>query len=83
MSTATVTLTITNGYEDGSEVVTTPVVEIPLPIPEELNELVDWENDHIFPHTGTGKSQGDSWYEVEITKSTAPELLGRTFEFGF
>ncbi|MEU0344217.1 hypothetical protein ABZ092_36060 [Streptomyces bobili] len=81
MSTATLTLHITNGYEDGSEVITTPVVEVP--IPAELDELSDWADDHIFPHTGTGRSDGDSWYEVKVTESTAPELLGRTFEFGF
>lgn len=82
-TTATVTLKITNGYEDGSEVVTTPVAEVPLPIPMDLDERVEWGYEHIFPHTGTGRPEGNSWYEVEVAESTAPELLGATFEFGF
>ncbi|MFE9254055.1 hypothetical protein [Streptomyces sp. NPDC006879] len=62
----------------------TPVVEVPLPLPEEDSaEREDWEYDHLFTHTGTGRTGGDSWCDVEIVESTAPELLGLTFEFGY
>jgi hypothetical protein len=84
MTTATITLRIENRYEDGSEIETTSVVTVPLPLPEEdTAERSDWEYDHIFPETGTGQESGDAWYDVEITDSTAPELVGLTFEFGY
>jgi hypothetical protein len=84
VSTATLALTIVNAYEGGSEIVTIPVIEVPLPLPaEDTDERTDWEYEHIFPHTGTGRSEGDSWYDVVVAESTAPELLGLTFEFGY
>lgn len=82
MSTATLKLRIENAYDDGTEIQTEAVVTVPLPYPEELGEQTDWEYEHIFPQTGTGRG-GDAWYEVEVVESTAPELLGRVFEFGY
>lgn len=84
MTTATIALRIENRYEDGVEIETTSVVTVPIPLPEEgTDERSDWEYDHIFPETGTGREGGDSWYDVEVTSSTVPELLGLTFEFGY
>ncbi|MFE0964081.1 hypothetical protein [Streptomyces fungicidicus] len=85
MSTATITLRIENTYDDGEEIVTRAVTTVPLPLPDEdSTERMDWEYDHIFPLTGTGRTGGgDSWYDVEITESTAPDLVGLTFEFGY
>ncbi|MGW0861276.1 hypothetical protein [Streptomyces sp. NPDC002611] len=83
MSTAIVKLRIENTYEDGVEIVTTAITTVPVPRPSDLNELAEWEYDHIFPHTGTGQESGDAWYDVEIVESTAPELFGLTFEFGY
>lgn len=80
---ATVTLLIENHYELYSMVVTTPTVTIPLPPdPADTEAYDEWEYDYILSETGTGRCGGDSWYFVEITESTAPELLGRKFEFG-
>ncbi|MFD7257189.1 hypothetical protein [Streptomyces sp. NPDC059874] len=81
---AAIEMLITNTYEDGTEVVTRPTATVPLPLPEEgTEEREEWEYDHIHPHTGTGKTQGDAWYDVEIIESSAAELLGLTFEFGY
>ncbi|MGW1040018.1 hypothetical protein [Streptomyces sp. NPDC002547] len=84
MSVATVTLRIDNRYEDGVEIETRETATVPLPLPEEgTDERTDWEQDHIFPLTGTGREGVDSWYDVEIVESSAPELVGKTFEFGY
>jgi len=81
---ATIALRIENRYDDGVEVETTAVATVPLPLPaEDTSERTDWEYEHIFPLTGTGQESGDAWYDVEITHSTAPELTGLTFEFGY
>ncbi|MCX5236217.1 hypothetical protein OG824_13500 [Streptomyces prunicolor] len=83
MSTAIVKLRIENTYADGVEIVTTAIITVPTPRPTDLNEQTEWEYDHIFPQTGTGRTDGDAWYDVEIVESTVPELLGLTFEFGY
>ncbi|QAX95527.1 hypothetical protein SEA_BARTHOLOMEWSD_78 [Streptomyces phage BartholomewSD] len=82
MSTATIKLRIENSYADGAEIETEAVVTVPLPYPEDSDEREDWEGEHIFPETGTGRS-GDAVYEVWVVESTAPELLGKNFRFGF
>jgi hypothetical protein len=42
-----------------------------------------WGREHIYQFTGTGRTDGDSWYDVTITASSRPELIGRTFQFGY
>ncbi|AXH70276.1 hypothetical protein SEA_HAIZUM_72 [Streptomyces phage Haizum] len=81
MSTATIKLRIDNAYEDGSEIETEAVTTVPLPYPDDADEQTDWAYEHIFPETGTGRTDGAAYYEAEIVESTAPELLGKTFEF--
>lgn len=84
VSTAKVTLQIENAYEDGTEITTVVTAEIALPIPADgTDERIGWEQMYIQPHTGTGKEDGDAWYDVEITESTVPELIGLTFSFGY
>jgi hypothetical protein len=83
VSTATLKLRIENTYDDGTEIQTEAVVTVPLPYPDEDGDRTDWEYEHIFPETGTGREDGDAWYDVEVVESTAPELLGKTFEFGY
>jgi len=80
-TTAILKLRIENCYLDGTEIETESVITVPLPYPDDLNEQAEWDYDHIFPETGTGRS-GDAYYEVEVVESTAPELFGKTFEFG-
>lgn len=87
---AIVHLAIQNHYELYGRIDTEVTATIPLPPP--VTEPDDpwattprdeWEQTHIYDHTGTGRTEGDSWYFVEITASSSPELIGMKFEFGF
>lgn len=82
MNLAVIRLHIENAYADGVEIDTESVVTVPLPYPDDLSEQTDWEYEHIFPETGAGR-EGDAVYEVEVVESSAPELLGKIFEFGY
>lgn len=75
-------LQIDNVYDDGT-VTTTATVEVPPP-PEDEDERSDWEDDHIFPATGTGQAEGDAGYFVTVTASSQSDLIpvGTEFEFG-
>lgn len=82
-----VSLRIENTYEDGDEVITTPT-DVAVPAPPHAGDedaYNDWANDYIMELCGTGRTKGDSWYDVEVTATSAPELLavGTTFEFGY
>lgn len=76
----TVSLRIENTYADGETVTTTVDTTVSPPTWDELDE---WAWEEIFPHTGTGKTDGDSWYDVKITASSEPRLVGRKFEYGY
>lgn len=81
----TVSLAIENTYENG-DVVNTTATDVVVPAPpadEESEEYAEWGREHIFQFTGTGRPAGDSWYDVTITASSRPELIGRTYEFGY
>lgn len=81
---ATIKLRIENRYEGSDSVVTEATTTVPLPLPaEDTDARTDWEYDHIFSQTGTGRTEGDAWYDVEVVESSEPELLGLTFEFGY
>lgn len=82
MNLAVIRLHIENAYADGVEIDTESVITVPLPYPDDLNEQSEWEYEHIFPETGAGR-EGDAVYDVEIVESSTPELLGKTFEFGY
>lgn len=82
MNLAVIRLRIDNSYADGAEIETESVVTVPLPYPDDLNEQSEWEYEFIFPETGAGR-EGDAVYEVEVVESSEPELLGKTFEFGY
>jgi hypothetical protein len=84
MTTARVTLRIENYYELYPTEITIRSANVPLPVPpEETDARSAWEYEYIHAETGAGHPDGDSWYDVEITASTAPELLGMTFQFGW
>ena len=85
----TVSLRIENRYEGGSMVVT-EANDVRMPRPPQNRgqadydeQYSDWAYEHIFCHTGTGRTSGDSWYDVEITACTDPALIGREFSFGY
>lgn len=86
-------LEIENVYEDGEEVTTHVEADVPAPsLPpwvdtlsdEEEDERNEWEQEHIFPVTGTGKVEGDSAYFVEVLGSSDEALIpvGTKWEFG-
>jgi len=81
--TVTLTLMIENHYEFYPTVLTTATVTIPAP-PNPGDEAAydEWAYDHIYPQTGTGHEDGDSWYFVDVIESTDPTLLRHRFEFG-
>lgn len=85
-----VTLVIDNIYEDGDEIrttVRTTIAAPPYPLVPDFDsssdEFCEWEQDEIFQHTGTGKTEGDASYFVEVTESDRPDLIpvGTEFEF--
>ncbi|MEU1813369.1 hypothetical protein [Micromonospora aurantiaca (nom. illeg.)] len=80
-----VSLCIENSFELYEDV-ETRVDDVLVPEPptdQDSDEYGDWAYEHIHCFTGVGHSKGDSWYDVEITASDQPELVGRTFEFGY
>lgn len=54
-----VTFEIDN-YYDGDKITTFVQTEIPAPpsLDAESDEYQDWEYDHVFEHTGTGRTGG-------------------------
>lgn len=85
-ATITISLEIENTYDDGYEVTTYAKDEV-IPAPPTLDEdsvdYADWAQTEIFPFTGTGKTEGDSWYDVTVLACSDERLVGRTFEFGY
>lgn len=77
----TVSLSIANIYPD--EIITTTADET-VPAPEAFDDetLEEWAADELLEFTGTGRTEGDSSYEITIVASTEAQLVGRTFEFG-
>ena len=78
MSTITMRLEIANVYGD-EEIITHETVE--LPVPEADEDLDDWGEDHIFPLTGTGRTEGDAAYFVEVLESSDPTMVGHKWEW--
>jgi hypothetical protein len=75
---------IENVYEDGEEITEHKTLDVPVPptfvIDDEAHQ--DWAYDHIFTETGTGKTEGDAAYFVEVTASDEPAMMGNKYEWG-
>lgn len=84
-TTVRISVTIDNRYELSDPVVTTQITDIPPPPINDDAALDDWEQEHIFPLTGAGFEEGDSFYEVTVTESSNPQLIpvGTIYEFGY
>jgi len=82
----TLELNIDNIYEDGESITNLVEVEVEEPWApvENWEELEIWADECLQEHTGTGRTEGEASYFVEITK--APEewqsLVGKHFEWG-
>jgi hypothetical protein len=79
-------LEIENHY-DGDVVTTHKTVTVPVPPEDEdSDEYTDWlyDEDGIFEATGTGRTEGDAAYFVEVKASTYKTAIpvGKAWEFG-
>lgn len=81
----TVTLAIENTYSLYPTQWTHPTVTVPAPPAKDTPEYDEWAWEQIYDHTGVGHTDGDSWYDVEVTASSHPDLLpvGAKFAFGY
>jgi hypothetical protein len=78
-------LEIENTYADGCQTtthVTRAVVRAP-PSNADEDAMADWAYDQLFPFTGTGRTEGEAWYDVLITASDDASLVGKIFQFGY
>lgn len=76
-------VTILNCYPD-EDVAEEGGVEVPAPGDLDDDEGMEtWAYDHLFPLTGTGRTEGDAGYFVTIARSPdLPALEGRQFAWG-
>jgi hypothetical protein len=81
-NTITVSLKVENIYPD--DIVVNTVLDATVEAPETLESpgLDEWAFDELFPFTGTGRTDGASAYDITVTASSEPALVGRNFEFG-
>lgn len=80
-------LKIENTYENYDDVTTYAVATVPAPPAEDdEDEYDEWKMTHIIdPYTGVGHTDGDSWYDVDVVESSAPDLIpvGTKYDFGY
>lgn len=78
-----ITVKVDNIYEDGTEVTVTEEADIEEPWGEpDTDDWEDWADEQLFPLTGTGKTEGDAGYFLEITACEDASLVGQKFEWG-
>lgn len=80
-ATVWISVLISNAYDDGTEVFTTDTASVPAP-PADEDDRDEWWQEHVLPLTGTGHPHGNAIYEVWITDSDHPDVVGLTYEFG-
>lgn len=84
MSEFWMSLVIENRYQDRSLVVTRTTVRCsPPPSRSDAEAFAEWVDTNVRQHTGTGRVEGDAWYDVTITQSSDPSWMGRQFGFGY
>lgn len=85
-------LRVVNTYELYNTVTTYPEADVPPPPDPDRegaerydDEQREWEYDHIQPLTGTGRTDGASWYDVDVLESSRPDLIppGTSYAFGY
>lgn len=82
LTSVTVDLQIENVYPDLATTTHLDGVHVRPPSTLAGEALDDWGAEELFPLTGTGRDGGDSAYEVSITGSSDPSLVGLSFNFG-
>lgn len=78
-------LKIENVYPDGTikntkEILVPDAPTLDLDADDEL--VQEWAFAWLYPHTGTGRTEGDAGYFVEIIGASRKDLVGREFEWG-
>lgn len=77
----TVTVKVTNTYEDGH----TSQTVVDVDGPEDPTDLDEWWEDEVFPHTGDGHGDAHpklgAGYEAEIIHADEPSLVGQRTEW--
>lgn len=85
-------LEIENAYELYGDVTTYADVMVPAPpaddeTPDPAGEhetaYQAWAYTHIYPLTGVGHADGDSWYDATVVWSSDAALVGSTFDWGY
>lgn len=78
-------LLIENRYGLGECVMTSPHVKCDAPPPPESDgsAFEAWVELNIRDYTGTGRVEGDAWYDVTVIDSSDPAWIGRQFDFGY
>lgn len=72
---------ITNVYGD-EEITSTEHIDVPTAPLSDSDDLEDWADEHLLPLTGTGRTEGEAGYFVEVLSAPdQPELVGREFEW--
>jgi hypothetical protein len=86
-TTVLIKVEVVNSYELFDEVTVIREEWVPAPpADEESPEYEAWEYQWIFDLlTGTGRSEGESWYDVTVLESSRPDLIavGAEFVFGY
>ena len=81
------TLKIENTYagDGGLFTIVTRVRVTAPPPPDEGDEQAwdSWRHENVFEYTGTGRIEGDAWYDVTVTGCADPAWVGRKFDFGY
>jgi hypothetical protein len=81
-------LRVVNTYALHDTVVTYPEADVPS-TPADTGQDGDgwreWAWQHIHPLTGTGRTDGASWYDVDVLESSRPDLIppGTSYAFGY
>lgn len=78
-------LCIVNRYQFHDDVITT-VTDVSMPAPpneDDVEAYAEWAYDNVYPLTGVGHLDGDSFYDVTVTACSDPALVGRQFEWGY
>lgn len=78
----TMSLAIENIYDGDTIHTTADAVAPPPPAEDDEDDYDEWSYAWVYQHTGTGRTEGNSAYFVEVTASSDPTLVGRKFEYG-
>lgn len=76
---------IENTYELYEDITTFARVVAPIPPAEGTDEYDSWLHEHVIPLTGVGHTDGDSWYDMRVYKSSDESIIpvAKTWDWGY